>query len=119
MAYNSTAGMSTSQSSIYSTGYPPRVELVAAGGLTDGRGFYRYMSTHSHTDIEATGFFADGARHGLKIGDVICNIPVSTAGSSAVTWHIVSNSTGAVAATDATRTAFDQAYNMSVSVAST
>jgi hypothetical protein len=121
MAYNSTVGMSTSQSSIYSTGnFPPVVERIGEGGLLGGRGQFRYMSTHSHADIEATGFFTDGKRHGMRIGDALLNLPVSTAGSSAATWHIVSASTGAIAASaTAGSSAWNQAENVTVSPAST
>lgn len=79
-----------------------------------------YRSTHAHAEIEAAGFFANGKRHGLSSGDALLNIPYSTDGSSAATWHIVSGSTGAIAASDtAGSSAYAQAYNVSVTVAST
>lgn len=88
--------------------------------FSNGPKVFLYASTHAHAEIEATGFFTNGKRAGLTTGDAVLNLPISTAGSSAATWHIVSASTGANAASDtAGSSAYAQAYNASVSVAST
>jgi hypothetical protein len=87
------------------------VERVYSG-LSNGKGILLYRSTHTHSDIEATGFFADGKRHGMKIGDALLHIHASSE-SSAATWHVVSASTGAVAASDtAGSSAYGQAFNV-------
>jgi hypothetical protein len=114
MAYNT-----ATTSSVFANNATPRVERIA-DGLTDGRGVFLYRSTHAHGEIEATGFFADGKRHGLKLGDALLNIAFSSDGSSAATWHVVSASTGAISAADPLpSSAYNQAFNVSVSVAST
>lgn len=119
MAYFSTAGMTTNATTHFGE-VPPRVQLLNAGGLTNGRATWTYTSSHSHTDIESVGFFADGKRHGLKLGDLLINAAYSTAGSSAATMHVVSASTGAVAASDtAGSSAWGQAYNVTVTPATT
>lgn len=117
MAYGSTAGMSTT-STIYSSA--PRVQGIVDRFGSGGRSVFIYPSTHSHTDIEATGFFTNGKRDGLQVGDLLINLPLSTAGSSAASIHVVSASTGAVAASDtAGSSAYSQAYNVSVTGFST
>ena len=103
--------------------YPsPAVQVVEKiySGFTDGRNVWLYRSTHAHADIEAVGFFTNGRRDGMRVGDALFNIAYSSAGSSAMTCHVVSASTGAIAASDtAGSSAFSQAYNCSVTVGST
>lgn len=114
MAYNE-----LSTSTVYSAQYAQKVERIS-DGFSDGHGVFIYRSTHAHGDIEATGFFADGKRHGLKVGDLLCNIAYSSAGSSAATWHVVSASTGAVsAASSDSAAAHNQAFNVTVTPATT
>jgi hypothetical protein len=73
-----------------------------------------YRSTHAHADIEATGFFKDAKRFGLKPGDIVIAAAYSTAGSSAVTLHQVSGSTGAISSSTSASSAYNQAYNATV-----
>ena len=102
----------------YSTTNP--VRLFGSDGLTDGQSLFIYRSTHAHGEIEAAGFFSDGKRHGMKIGDALLNLAVSSDGSSAATMHIVSASTAAIsAASPLPASAYGQAFNCSVSVGST
>lgn len=103
----------------YSSTNPVR-RLSDGAGLSDGFGVFVYRSTHTHSDIEAAGFFTDGKRHGLKLGDVLIAAHFSSDGSSAATMHVVSASTGAIAASaTAGSSAYNQAYNVSVSAATT
>lgn len=114
MAYNT-----ESTGSVYANQPLRRVEAMYQG-FSDGRTVWLYRSTHAHGDIEASGFFADGKRHGMKLGDALLNVAYSSAGSSAATWHVVSASTGAVAESDtAGSSAYSQAYNVTVTPAST
>lgn len=102
----------------YSSTNPIRV--FGSDGLADGQSLLIYRSTHAHGQIEAAGFFTNGKRHGMKVGDALLNLAVSSDGSSAATLHIVSGSTGAVAASDtAGSSAYDQAYDCSVSPCAT
>src|SRR4051812_14459183 len=121
MAYNSTAGMTSNASTHFgASNFPPRVQQHDTGSISGGLGVFTYRSSHTHVEAEVAGFFTDGLRHGLKRGAVVLNICDSTAGSSAATLHIVSGSTGAVAASDtAGSSAWNQAYNFSVSAATT
>ena len=89
------------------------------GGLSDGQAVFMYTSTHAHAAIEVVGFFADGKRHGMKVGDILIAANRSSDGSSAATLHVVSASTGAIAATSTFgSSAYSQAFNCSVTVAS-
>lgn len=101
----------------YSSTNPVR-EIHAPFGA--GARVFIYSSTHAHAAIEAAGFFTNGKRAGMAAGDALLSLAVSSDGSSAATWHIVSGSTGAIAASDtAGSSAYAQAYNVTVSVAST
>src|SRR5258708_32013275 len=109
----------SSTSSVFAKSPIPLVERIA-DRLTAGYGVWVYRSTHAHAEIEAAGFFTDGKRDGLRLGDLLFNVNYSSAGSSAATLHVVSASSGAVATSDtAGSSAFSQAYNVSVSVCST
>ncbi len=119
MAYGSTVGMTTNASTHFGTPLPPRVQKVDGAGLCAGHSVLTYRSSHSHGDIEAAGFFTDGLRDGMKRGDLLINICDSTAGSSAATMHVVSDSTGAVGASTQASSCYEQAYNVSVSLATT
>lgn len=103
----------------YSSSNPVR-QLSEGAGLADAFASWVYRSTHTHSEIEAAGFFTDGRRAGLKVGDALLNLCHTTTGSSAATWHVVSASTGAIAASaTAGSSAWDQAFNVSVSAATT
>lgn len=95
------------------------LQLIHVGFNGTGPKVFLHSSTEAHAAIEATGYFANGKRFGMTTGDLLMNLAVSSDGSSAATMHIVSASTGAIAATEATAAAHRQAYNVSVSVGST
>ena len=88
--------------------------------FSNGRGTFLHRSTATHTDIEATGYFEDGKRLGMALGDALLHICGTSTGSSAATWHVVSASTGAVsAASSDSAAAWNQAFNVTVSAATT
>lgn len=84
--------------------------------LTGGLRVFLHTSADPHATVEAAGYFANGKRLGMAVGDVV----MSVATSSAVTWHTVTASTGAVAVSSTYgSSAFNQAFNCTVSAAST
>lgn len=94
----------------------PAAQIVSR--FTGTGSVYIYSSTHAHADIEAANFFTGcgfGSPHanaiGLQIGDLVCNVNVSTAGSSAITWHRVSSLS--------TSTGWNSPIHATVSAAST
>ena len=40
-------------------------------GIDSGPSLWTYVSTDVHTDVDAAGYFTDGAARGLKVGDCI------------------------------------------------
>ncbi|ABE43259.1 hypothetical protein [Polaromonas sp. JS666] len=103
----------------YSSSSNPARQIMSFD-LSGGGGVFAYQSTHSHSEIEAPNFFtgagrgslstAHGACIGLRVGDLLVHASVSTAGSSAVTWHRVSSLS--------TSTGFAGPISATVSVAS-
>lgn len=88
--------------------------------LGSGWAMFAHRSTETHTDIEATGYFENGRRLGMKRGDAVMHLCGTTTGSSAATWHVVTASTGAVsAASSDSAAAWNQAFNITVSPATT
>lgn len=97
----------------YSTGNPPRMISeagVAAGGIfsatalssddTGGGSIWLYRSTHSSSEVIATGFFTRASDLGMRLGDILVNFPQSSASSSKMTWHgVVQSSFGTTAST--------------------
>lgn len=84
--------------------------------MTSGPRVFLHTSADPHATIEGVGYFANGKRLGMAVGDVV----MSVATSSAVTWHTITASTGAVAVSSTYgSSAHDQAFNMTVSPAST
>lgn len=68
----------------YSTNNPPR--QILAYGFAAGGGMWLYEGTDAHGLVEAAGYITNGARLGLRVGDLFCS--VNTA-NGAVTWHRV------------------------------
>jgi hypothetical protein len=81
-------------------------------GISDGMGLHIYRSTHAHAAVEGTGFFTDHKSWGLRLGDIVIAAAYSTAGSSAVTLHLVNASTGAVGTPGSS--VANQAFNATV-----
>lgn len=77
----------------YSTSNPPK---RIAGGIS-GPQLWIYNSTDVHTDVDASGYFTNGAALGMKVGDhVIVGKSTATIGS---TLHYVTTVTAGGAAT--------------------
>lgn len=81
MAYSSTA---------------PAVKVVNL--FSGGGNIFTYESTHAHAAVEAANFFTGcgfGSHSknalGMQVGDLVCAVNQSTAGTSAITWHRVSS----------------------------
>lgn len=76
----------------YSTSNPPSM-------LTQGvsaRSLWHYISTDVHTDVDAAGYFTNGAALGMKAGDIVFVLESDNA--FALTTHsVVSVSAGGAA----------------------
>lgn len=53
----------------YATSNPPKLLVPGMGGGQPS--LWVYTSTDIHTDVDASGYFTDGADLGLKVGDVM------------------------------------------------
>ena len=69
--------------------------IVPATGSSPALWVYKH-ATDPHTDIDASGYFTDGAKFGLKADDIMIVIDVDTA---TCTIHLVENATTINAAT--------------------
>lgn len=74
----------------------PAVTVVSL--FSSGGSIITYESTHAHAAVEAADFFTgcgfgseSGNCIGMRVGDLVCAINQSTAGTSAITWHRVSS----------------------------
>lgn len=102
----------------YSSTNPARQITNLGLPSTGGSAVFAYESTHPHASIEVASFFtgcgfgspSSANAIGMKVGDLVVNINVSTAGTSAITWHRVSSLS--------TSTGWHSAIHASVSVAS-
>ncbi|KKL86431.1 hypothetical protein LCGC14_1944810 [marine sediment metagenome] len=52
-------------------GYATEGLKLLAPGIDSGPSLWTYVSTDVHTDVDASGYFTDGAARGLKVGDAI------------------------------------------------
>lgn len=82
----------------YSTTNPAKKILDLGFASTLGGAVYVYESTHAHGAVEAANFFIGcgfasptAAAIGMRVGDLVAVLAVSTAGTSAFTWHRVSS----------------------------
>lgn len=84
--------------------------------LSTAQGVWVYgPQADAHGTVEGTGYFANGKRLGMKVGDIV----IVARDSSAVTMHLVTASTAAVsAASPLPSSAFNQAFNCTVAAAS-
>lgn len=89
---------------------------VIHNNFSNGWKVFAHRTTENHSAVEATGYFTNGRRLGMGVGDLLCNVTAS----SAVTWHVVTASTGAVsAASSDSAAAWGQAFNVTISAATT
>ena len=80
------------------------LQKILDTGIANGAGMYAYTSSDPHGTVEGADYFEGAgfgshstAAAGMKVGDLVAVLNVSTAGSSAFTWHRVdslSTSTG-------------------------
>lgn len=70
-----------------------RCLIPAVGG---GPAVWYYASADAHTDVDAAGYFSDGADFGLKANDVMIVVDTAT---PTVTIHNVASATTVSAAT--------------------
>jgi hypothetical protein len=59
-------------------------------GVGGGPNLWYYSTTDAHTDVDAAGYFTDGADFGLKAGDVMI---VDDTDTTTVTIHGVASAT--------------------------
>ena len=71
------------------------IQLVAEGIGSAGRSIWSYQSADAPGDVDATDYFTDGVRDGMKVGDIVF---VTNTSGYTVTVHAVS-AVGAVYAT--------------------
>lgn len=68
----------------YSTSNPPKLLVPRIG---DGNALWLYASTDVHTDVDATDYFTNGKKLGMKVNDVV--IVVKTSATIGATLHVV------------------------------
>lgn len=59
--------------------------------MGSGPALWSYTSADVHTDVDAAGYFSDGATFGLKVDDLM--IVVKTSATLGATIHTVLNAT--------------------------
>lgn len=59
-------------------------------GVSGGPSLWHYSTTDAHTDVDAAGYFSDGADFGLKAGDIMF---VDDTDTDTVTLHGVASAT--------------------------
>lgn len=77
----------------YATTNPPHAMTPMIG---TGPTLWIYSDTDAHTDVDAAGYFTDGADRGMKAGDVMIVVDTDT---NTCTIHHVLNTTTISAAT--------------------
>lgn len=77
----------------YATTNPPKLLVKGVGTAPS---LWSYSSTDAHTDVDAAGYFTDGANLGLRVGDVMIVVDTD---SATATIHSVATVTGINVAT--------------------
>lgn len=77
----------------YETSNPPKCILAGIGA---GPSTWVYTDGDAHTDVDATGYFTNGSKLGMKVGDLVF---VQNTTGYTTTLHSVSAVSGAGAAT--------------------
>lgn len=67
----------------YSTSNPPRVKVAGVSGSPN---WWEYASTDAHADVDASGYFTNGYKLGMRDGDQILVIDTTNKISS---WHYI------------------------------
>ena len=69
----------------YSTTNPPHLMGSPVGGGSFGGQFWVHKTTETVSAVTASSFFSNGAALGMKVGDTVSVVSVSTAGAFADT----------------------------------
>lgn len=77
----------------YATTNPPKLLVKGVGTAPS---LWTYSSTDAHTDVDAAGYFTNGADLGLRIGDVMIVVDTD---SATATIHSVATVIGINVAT--------------------
>lgn len=77
----------------YATSNPPKLIVP---GIGDAPSVWIYSSTDAHTDVDAAGYFTNGADLGLKANDVVIVVDTD---SATCTIHSAASATAINAAT--------------------
>lgn len=77
----------------YATTNPPKLMVPGVGGASS---LFQYSDTDAHTDVDAAGYFTDGADLGMKANDIMIVVDTDT---YTCTIHHVLNATTISAAT--------------------
>lgn len=83
----------------YATSNPPA--LMGIGPLTGPGRWWSYRSNDVATDVDASGYFTNGAALGMKVGDIVVVEDIDT-GPNTITLHRVITVTAGGAATVST-----------------
>jgi len=78
----------------YAASNPPNCVAQAVGAAP---ALWMYVSTDVHTDVDASGYFTNGAALGMRVNDVV--IVVKSSATIGATLHVVSAVTAGGAAT--------------------
>lgn len=78
----------------YSASNPPALVTQSVGAAP---ALWVYASTDVHTDVDESGYFANGSALGMRVNDVV--IVVKTSATIGATIHVVTTVTAGGAAT--------------------
>jgi len=78
----------------YAASNPPNLVTQSVGAAP---ALWMYVSTDVHTDVDASGYFTNGAALGMRVNDVV--IVVKSSATIGATLHVVSAVTAGGAAT--------------------
>ena len=88
----------------YSTSNPPKL-LVGSFTSGDGPSLWAYKSADVAADVDAAGYFTDGAALGMKVGDFI--LGYDTATPLVHIWVVITVTAGGAATVNGTANNLD------------
>ena len=65
---------------------------LIAGGVAGGPKIFGYTSTDVHTDVDASGYFSDGKKFGMAVGDFV--LVAKSDATIGATLHVVQSISG-------------------------
>jgi hypothetical protein len=80
----------------YETTNPPKCIVSSIGGAA---AIWVYTDGDAHTDVDASGYFTNGGKLGMKVGDVV--IVQNTSGYTTTTHSVSAVSSGAATVSSA------------------